>query len=103
MIEYSQLWVSKLAWELYRECRFCAIRAVVGVSRLKDSVQCFFGSISHFLIEHVSFERIWIPLVMSQLSVCSEGFLNETVICVQSKTCCLPYLLSLLANCTSVL
>ncbi len=76
MIEYSLVWASKLAWELYRECRFCAIRAVVGVSRLKDSVQCFFGGISHFLIEHVSFERIWIALIMSQLSVHREGFLS---------------------------
>ena len=101
-MECSQVWASKLAWELYRECRFCAIRAVVGVSRLKDSVQCFFGGISHFLIEHISFERIWIALVMSQLSVCSEVFLSEIVICMQSKACCLPYLLSLLANCTSV-
>lgn len=51
----------------YRQCRL-STGAVVGVGCLEDCIKCLLSSISHFLIEHVSFEGIWFTSVVCKVS-----------------------------------
>lgn len=86
----------------YRQGRFGSSGAVVGVSRLEDGVKCLLCSISNFLIEDITFERVWITLVMSELPASNETF-EDSFECMQVQAKCLPDLLGLLTDCTPVL
>ena len=61
----------------YRQC-WLSTGAVVGVGRLENCIKRVLSSLPYFLIEHISFEGIWLTSVMCKVSESIQLFVADS-------------------------